>query len=133
MYVPKPNGLCGLKVALGTKISLLSRNQLDLLRNRNSTSKKLHSESVRMEDGQKQLQALADEYKKVQDDLKGAIEARQKLEAQQQENKSVQKEFAKLGDDVQIYKLVGPVLLKQDQSEATMAVDGRLSYIDKEM
>jgi chaperonin cofactor prefoldin len=29
--------------------------------------------------------------------------------------------------------LVGPVLLKQDKTEAVMAVDGRLEFIDKEM
>jgi len=28
---------------------------------------------------------------------------------------------------------VGPVLLKQDKTEAVMAVDGRLEFIDKEM
>ena len=42
-------------------------------------------------------------------------------------------EFASLKDDANIYKLVGPVLLKQDKTEAVMAVDGRLECIDKEM
>lgn len=66
-------------------------------------------------------------------ELEGLIEARQKLEAQQQENKGVQGEFAALDEDANIYKLVGPVLLKQDKSEATMAVNGRLEFIEKEM
>jgi len=61
------------------------------------------------------------------------VEARQKLEAQQQENKAVQKEFASLSDDAGIYKLVGPVLLKQDKTEAVNAVDGRLDFINKEI
>lgn len=43
------------------------------------------------------------------------------------------KEFASLDDDSNIYKLVGPVLLKQEKSEAVMAVDGRLEFIEKEM
>lgn len=43
------------------------------------------------------------------------------------------KEFASLDDDSKIYKLVGPVLLKQEKSEAVMAVDGRLEFIEKEM
>lgn len=42
-------------------------------------------------------------------------------------------EFASLKDDSSIYKLVGPVLLKQEKTEAVMAVDGRLEFIEKEM
>lgn len=42
-------------------------------------------------------------------------------------------EFAGLSDEANIYKLVGPVLLKQDKTEAVMAVDGRLEFIEKEM
>jgi prefoldin beta subunit len=38
-----------------------------------------------------------------------------------------------LKDDANIYKLVGPVLLKQDKTEAVMAVDGRLEFIENEM
>jgi prefoldin beta subunit len=81
------------------------------------------------------------------------VTARQKLESQQQENKGVQKvrdqifskehtskrllttcqEFNSLADDANIYKLVGPVLLKQDTTEAKSTVDGRLEYIGGEM
>ncbi|KAJ9244031.1 KE2 family protein [Paecilomyces variotii] len=86
-----------------------------------------------MADVQKQLQALSDEYQKLQTELETNIEARHKLESQQQENKAVQKEFASLDEDANIYKLVGPVLLKQDKTEATMAVDGRLEFIEKEI
>ncbi|EAS36534.3 prefoldin subunit 6 [Coccidioides immitis RS] len=86
-----------------------------------------------MADSQKQLQALTDEYQKLQLELQGVVEAREKLEAQQQENKSVQKEFATLDDDANIYKLIGPVLLKQDKTDAVMAVDGRLDFIEKEI
>lgn len=45
----------------------------------------------------------------------------------------MQTEFAGLDDESNIYKLVGPVLLKQDKSEATMAVNSRLEFIEKEM
>jgi prefoldin beta subunit len=38
-----------------------------------------------------------------------------------------------LDEDANIYKLVGPVLLKQEKSEAVMAVDGRLEFIENEM
>ena len=42
-------------------------------------------------------------------------------------------EFAKLDEDEDIYKLVGPVLLKQEKSEAVEAVERRLEFIEKEM
>lgn len=42
-------------------------------------------------------------------------------------------EFDLLADDANIYKQIGPVLLKQDKTEAVMAVNARLEYIDKEM
>lgn len=65
--------------------------------------------------------------------LEGLVDARQKLESQQQENQGVQSEFASLDEDSNIYKLIGPVLLKQDKNEAIMAVNGRLEFIEKEM
>lgn len=66
-------------------------------------------------------------------ELEGLVDARQKLESQQQENKGVQSEFNQLDDESNIYKLVGPVLLKQEKTEALMAVNGRLEFIEKEM
>ncbi|KAL4747306.1 hypothetical protein BDW72DRAFT_183060 [Aspergillus terricola var. indicus] len=86
-----------------------------------------------MTDPQKQMQALSDEYQALQTELDGLVDARQKLESQQQENKSVQSEFNSLDDDANIFKLIGPVLLKQDKSEALMAVNGRLEFIEKEI
>ncbi|KAA8566525.1 hypothetical protein MFRU_042g00410 [Monilinia fructicola] len=86
-----------------------------------------------MAEQQQRLQALTEEYQKLQTDLQNSISSRQKLESQQQENKGVQKEFSALDSTSNIYKLVGPVLLKQDKTEAVMAVDGRLEFIDKEI
>ncbi|KAH0559565.1 hypothetical protein GP486_003919 [Trichoglossum hirsutum] len=80
---------------------------------------------------QSQLQVLSEEFQKSQSELQTAVDARQKLEAQQQENKGVQK--ARQSGGAKIYKLVGPVLLKQDKTEAVMAVDARLEFIEKEM
>ncbi|GLI80983.1 prefoldin subunit 6 [Penicillium ochrochloron] len=84
-------------------------------------------------DAQKKLQALSDEFQQLQTELEGLVDARQKLESQQQENQGVQSEFAQLDDNSNIYKLVGPVLLKQDKMEAVMAVSGRLEFIEKEI
>ncbi|KAK5114366.1 hypothetical protein LTR62_002618 [Meristemomyces frigidus] len=84
-------------------------------------------------DQQQQLQSLSDQYQGLQTELSSLVQARQKLEGQFTENESVQKEFAGLDEDAKIYKLVGPVLLKQETSEAKSTVDGRLDYIGKEM
>lgn len=46
---------------------------------------------------------------------------------------SKSQEFSTLAPEANIYKLVGPVLLKQDKNEATMAVNGRLDFIEKEI
>ncbi|KAI5240720.1 hypothetical protein E4T47_08579 [Aureobasidium subglaciale] len=82
---------------------------------------------------QKQLQALSDDYSSLQNELQTTVAARQKLESQQQENKGVKSEFANLDDDANIYKLVGPILLKQEVSEAKSTVDGRLEFIQNEI
>ncbi|EYE98174.1 tubulin-binding prefolding complex subunit YKE2 [Aspergillus ruber CBS 135680] len=86
-----------------------------------------------MAEAQKQLQGLSEEFQKLQTELEGYVDARQKLESQEQENQGVQDEFASLDEESNIYKLVGPVLLKQDKTEAVMAVNGRLEFIEKEI
>ncbi|PVI07061.1 Prefoldin beta-like protein [Periconia macrospinosa] len=86
-----------------------------------------------MSEVQKRLQELSDGYQKLQGELSAAVEGRQKLESQQQENATVKKEFDLLDDEANIYKQIGPVLLKQDKAEAVMAVNGRLEYIEKEI
>ncbi|KAK7206254.1 Prefoldin [Myxozyma melibiosi] len=82
---------------------------------------------------QAQYEKMMDEYRKIQTDISTTIEARQKLESQLQENKIVQKEFSILNEDSKIYKLIGPVLVPQDRSEAVMNVDKRLEFITSEI
>lgn len=86
-----------------------------------------------MAEVQRKLQELSEKYQSLQADLGTKVEARQKLESQQQENSTVKKEFDILDDDANIYKQIGPVLLKQDKTEAVMAVNGRLEFIDKQI
>ncbi|CAD6577259.1 MAG: hypothetical protein ASARMPREDX12_008287 [Alectoria sarmentosa] len=86
-----------------------------------------------MAEDQRKLQELSDAYQKLQSDLQATVSARQRLESQQQENKGVQKEFSTLPPASTIYKLVGPVLLKQERAEAVMAVEGRLEFIEREI
>ncbi|KAL8291364.1 hypothetical protein RQP46_002342 [Phenoliferia psychrophenolica] len=72
-------------------------------------------------------------YQKLQQDFTNAVEARQRLDAQKAENEAVKKEFATLLPTNQVFKLVGPVLFKQDQSEAKGNVDNRLELINNEI
>lgn len=44
-----------------------------------------------------------------------------------------EQEFDSLGDDAVIYKLVGPVLVKQDTIEAKQNVEKRLEFIKGEL
>ncbi|KAI1497992.1 Prefoldin beta-like protein [Biscogniauxia marginata] len=86
-----------------------------------------------MAEVQARLQSLSEDYTKLQQELQAAVQSRQKLEAQKQENSGVKKEFERLKDGENIYKLVGPVLLKQDKVEAESTVNGRLEFISKEL
>ena len=43
------------------------------------------------------------------------------------------KEMDHLEDDAVVYKLVGPVLVRQELSEARQTVEKRLDYISKEL
>jgi prefoldin beta subunit len=86
-----------------------------------------------MADMQKKLQELSEGYQALQGELSTAVEARQRLESQQQENTNVKNEFDLLADDATIYKQIGPVLLKQEKAEALMGVNGRLEFIENEI
>lgn len=56
----------------------------------------------------------------------------QLLAAQQNENEMVKQELSLLNDDAPVYKMVGPVLLKQDLDEAKSTVEKRLEFIGGE-
>ncbi|XP_069841543.1 prefoldin subunit 6 [Dendropsophus ebraccatus] len=82
---------------------------------------------------QEKLQAEVTKYQQVQKDISSSMSARQKLEAQLTENNIVKEELALLDDSNTVYKLIGPVLVKQDLEEAKSTVDKRLQYINGEI
>ncbi|KAL5601458.1 hypothetical protein BROUX41_002559 [Berkeleyomyces rouxiae] len=86
-----------------------------------------------MDSLQTKLQALSDDFQKLQQDLQSKVTARQKLDSQKQENLTVQAEFERLKDGDVIYKTVGPVLSKQEKFEAENTVSGRLDFIGSEI
>ncbi|KAJ9054895.1 Prefoldin subunit 6, variant 2 [Entomophthora muscae] len=81
----------------------------------------------------KQLEMESQEYQKLQKEFQQTIDSRTKLEAQLRENEAVQREFDRLEDDACVYKLIGPVLVKQERIEATSNVDKRIDFIRREI
>eukprot|EP00397_Hematodinium_sp_SG-2012_P066599 GEMP01100357.1.p1 GENE.GEMP01100357.1~~GEMP01100357.1.p1 ORF type:complete len:128 (+),score=34.51 GEMP01100357.1:25-384(+) len=73
------------------------------------------------------------EFKSTQSNLQQNYKARSQLVSQQQENSLVRTEFEKLEEDAIVYKLVGPVLVKQDVDDAKVNVDKRIEYITNEL
>jgi prefoldin beta subunit len=49
------------------------------------------------------------------------------------ENELVLQEFKLMSDDASVYKLVGPVLAKQDVAESRTNVEKRIEFITKEI
>ncbi|BGP30958.1 Prefoldin subunit 6 [Rhodotorula toruloides] len=79
------------------------------------------------------LQAATSVYTKLESDYTKAVEARQRLDAQKTENESVKKELAALTPKNNVFKLVGPILMKQEPDEAKQNVDKRLEWIGGEI
>ncbi|KAL9936080.1 hypothetical protein V8E36_004922 [Tilletia maclaganii] len=82
---------------------------------------------------QKKLATLTNDYQTLQAELQKQVEIRKRLDAQLSENDQVKKEFAKLNPNNQVYKLIGPALVKQEQDEAKANVDKRIEFINNEI
>ncbi|NP_001187568.1 prefoldin subunit 6 [Ictalurus punctatus] len=82
---------------------------------------------------QKKLQTELEKYQQIQKDVSKSMSARQKLEAQLTENNIVKEELDLLDSQNTVYKLIGPVLVKQDLDEAKATVGKRLEYINGEI
>lgn len=81
---------------------------------------------------QQQLQSLTQQFTTVQQKLQEVVEVRQKLDSQLHENESVRTEFETLNAEDSIYKLIGPVLVKQDSLEAKQNVSRRIDLLKDE-
>ncbi|XP_078064582.1 prefoldin subunit 6, partial [Mustelus asterias] len=65
--------------------------------------------------------------------LSKCLSARQKLEAQMTETTIVKEELDLLESTNSVFKLIGPVLVRQDLEEAKSTVAKRLEYINGEI
>ncbi|KAJ3064416.1 hypothetical protein HDU98_012169 [Podochytrium sp. JEL0797] len=82
---------------------------------------------------EQQLQKHVGEFQNLQKEYSKAVSSRSTLEAQLKENEMVKKEFDNIKDDATVYKLIGPVLVKQDRPEAVANVNKRIEYIAGEI
>nr|CAD7449426.1 unnamed protein product [Timema bartmani] len=62
-----------------------------------------------------------------------ALTQRQQLDGQLNENTAVKQELDLLKSGGEVYKLIGPVLVKQDLEEAKQNVTKRMDYIRSEL
>jgi prefoldin beta subunit len=60
-------------------------------------------------------------------------QSRAALITQKTENESVLLELKELGEDAEVFKMTGPVLLPQDKVEAVANVEKRLEFIQTEL
>ena len=66
-------------------------------------------------------------------DYHKALTKRQQLDGQLNENTTVKEELDLLKSGNDVYKLIGPVLVKQDLEEAKQNVGKRMEYISAEL
>ncbi|KAL6629410.1 hypothetical protein ACP70R_029175 [Stipagrostis hirtigluma subsp. patula] len=82
---------------------------------------------------QKDLEAQANALSKIQKDIAKNHQVRKQYTIQVGENELVLKELELLSDEANVYKLIGPVLVKQDLAEAKANVKKRIEYISAEL
>ncbi|XP_060596022.1 prefoldin subunit 6-like [Ruditapes philippinarum] len=82
---------------------------------------------------QKKLTTELEKFQALQKDHQKFVKARQVLDGQLSENTLVKEELVKLDSSANVYKMIGPVLVKQDIVEAKEVVQKRIDYISGEV
>ncbi|TPX59212.1 hypothetical protein SpCBS45565_g07804 [Spizellomyces sp. 'palustris'] len=80
-----------------------------------------------------QLEKEMAAFQNLQKDFAKIVQSRTQLESQLKENEMVAKEFDLMKEDATVYKLIGPVLVKQEKVEATSNVKKRIEFITSEI
>ncbi|WJZ96737.1 hypothetical protein VitviT2T_015390 [Vitis vinifera] len=91
------------------------------------------SSSAAMRELQRELETKANDLSKLQKDISKNHQVRKKYTIQLGENELVLKELDLLREDANVFKLIGPVLVKQDLAEANANVRKRIDYISAEL
>jgi|LauGreDrversion4_2_1035121.scaffolds.fasta_scaffold66369_7 prefoldin beta subunit len=82
---------------------------------------------------QRKLETDVMEIKKIEAEYTKVYSAKQSLVEKKSENEMVLAEFNLMSKDAAVYKLVGPILAKQDTNESKVNVEKRIEYITKEI
>lgn len=82
---------------------------------------------------QRELENKANDLSKLQKDIAKNHQMRKQYTIQLGENELVLKELDLLDEEANVYKLIGPVLVKQDLAEANANVRKRIEYISAEL
>ncbi|KAK8641996.1 hypothetical protein V6N13_011361 [Hibiscus sabdariffa] len=93
----------------------------------------MSSSSIALRELQRDLENKANDLSKLQKDIAKNHQVRKKYTIQLGENELVLKELDLLKEDANVYKLIGPVLVKQDLAEANANVRKRIEYISAEL
>ncbi|KAF6776734.1 hypothetical protein AHF37_03865 [Paragonimus kellicotti] len=81
----------------------------------------------------KKLNGEVEKIQGIQKELQKCLQAHRQLSAQLSENDNVKEDLSQLDDSNNVYKLVGPVLLKQNLEEARETVRKRIGFISAEL
>jgi len=82
---------------------------------------------------EKRFQTELDALKSTQKEYEKLVQQRQLLDGQLNENKNVLDELNLLNDSNDVYKLFGPILIKQTLEESKQNVNKRVEYINGEL
>ncbi|XP_042491687.1 prefoldin subunit 6 [Macadamia integrifolia] len=91
------------------------------------------SSSSALRELQHELEMKANDLNKLQKDIAKNHQVRKKYTIQLGENELVLKELDLLNENANVFKLMGPVLVKQDLAEANANVRKRIDYISAEL
>ncbi|XP_073116538.1 prefoldin subunit 6 [Elaeis guineensis] len=89
--------------------------------------------SAALRELQRDLESQANALSKLQKDIAKNHRVRKQYTIQLGENELVLKELELLNENANVYKLIGPVLVKQDLAEAKANVRKRIEYISAEL
>ena len=79
------------------------------------------------------MQEETEAIKRIENEYKQVIQNKEIMASKKNENDMVLQEFNMLKADAKVFKLVGPILAKQDLNECKLNVTKRIEFIDKEI
>ncbi|CAN6553347.1 unnamed protein product [Malus baccata var. baccata] len=109
------------------------RHALKKKKKKKAIAAKSMASSSALRELQRELEAKANDLSKIQKDISKNHQVRKKYTIQLGENELVLKELDLLSEDANVFKLIGPVLVKQDLAEARANVRKRIEYISAEL